>query len=258
MVRKLDFRSTSRLRFSPGKLKTCRLINSAVCSLLIGLTRDFFDNYDKLVATFSEISSPQQLEQLQPTYELADNVIVDLLDWQRTLLQHFMLLTKQSLPSQRSSNFLRETPEYLSFIISLLYALEQGLGGVVLKTEDVEAVLELKEYFDKINKQGSQLGLTKATITRVEMTGMGDRVCFDLCSLMRPGEGLLMRSLLAQLTNEKNAALEQSKRIRQEMHPPKKSNCAANDDEKEKTSRNLELFDVQDEFRSKKSHINPF
>ncbi|KAI3691251.1 hypothetical protein L2E82_49512 [Cichorium intybus] len=41
-----------------------------------------FDNYDKLVATFSEISSPQQLEQLQPTYELADNVIVDLLDWQ--------------------------------------------------------------------------------------------------------------------------------------------------------------------------------
>ncbi|KAI3691250.1 hypothetical protein L2E82_49511 [Cichorium intybus] len=65
-------------------------------------------------------------------------------------------------------------------------ALEQGLGGVVLKTEDVEAVLELKEYFDKRNKEGSQLGLTKATITRVEMTGMGDRVCVDLCSLIKP------------------------------------------------------------------------
>lgn len=40
------------------------------------------DENAKLVATFSEISSPQQLEQLQPVYEHADNVIVDLLDWQ--------------------------------------------------------------------------------------------------------------------------------------------------------------------------------
>lgn len=41
-----------------------------------------FDENATLVATFSEISSPQQLEQLQPVYEHADNVIVDLLDWQ--------------------------------------------------------------------------------------------------------------------------------------------------------------------------------
>ncbi|KAJ0629345.1 putative 3-dehydroquinate synthase [Helianthus annuus] len=40
------------------------------------------DEAGNLVATFSEISSPQQLEQLQPVYERADNVIVDLLDWQ--------------------------------------------------------------------------------------------------------------------------------------------------------------------------------
>ncbi|GKD46060.1 3-dehydroquinate synthase, prokaryotic [Tanacetum coccineum] len=41
-----------------------------------------FNENATLVATFSEISSPQQLEQLQPVYEHADNVIVDLLDWQ--------------------------------------------------------------------------------------------------------------------------------------------------------------------------------
>lgn len=51
-------------------------------------------------------------------------------------------------------------------------------------------------YFDKRNQEGSQLALTKATIIGVEMTGMGDRVCVDLCSLMKPGEGLLVLSTL--------------------------------------------------------------
>lgn len=41
-----------------------------------------FNEEAKLVAAFSEISSSQQLEQLQAVYERADNVIVDLLDWQ--------------------------------------------------------------------------------------------------------------------------------------------------------------------------------
>ena len=36
------------------------------------------------------------------------------------------------------------------------------------------------------------MSLTKATVTRVQVVGMGDRVCVDLCSLMRPGEGLLV------------------------------------------------------------------
>lgn len=38
------------------------------------------------------------------------------------------------------------------------------------------------------------LSLTKATVTSVQVAGMGDRVCVDLCSLMRPGEGLLVGS----------------------------------------------------------------
>ncbi|CAH1422134.1 unnamed protein product [Lactuca virosa] len=46
--------------------------------------KSLFDNKAKLVATISEISSPQELEQLQSAYEHADNIIVDLLDWQAT------------------------------------------------------------------------------------------------------------------------------------------------------------------------------
>lgn len=39
---------------------------------------------------------------------------------------------------------------------------------------------------------GNILSLTKAIVTGVQVAGMGDRVCVDLCSLMRPGEGLLV------------------------------------------------------------------
>ncbi|KAI3784815.1 hypothetical protein L1987_43920 [Smallanthus sonchifolius] len=140
-----------------------------------------FNEDAKLIATFSEISSPQQLEQLHLLYEYADNVIVGLAE---NIVAAFHGYHKTVFAISKSPS---EAQIFLE-------ALEQGLGGVVLKTENVEDVLELKGYFNKRNQEGSQLGLTKATITGVEMTGMGDRVCVDLCSLMKPGEGVLVGS----------------------------------------------------------------
>ena len=49
-----------------------------------------------------------------------------------------------------------------------------------------------QDYFDRRNELSNLLSLNKATVTRVQVSGMGDRVCVDLCSLMRPGEGLLV------------------------------------------------------------------
>ncbi|KAH1100108.1 hypothetical protein GLYMA_13G064100v4 [Glycine max] len=65
---------------------------------------------------------------------------------------------------------------------------------MVMKVEDVEPVLELKEYFERRMEESNLLSLTKATVTHIQVAGMGDRVCVDLCSLMRPGEGLLVGS----------------------------------------------------------------
>ncbi|XVE83815.1 hypothetical protein DITRI_Ditri16bG0117600 [Diplodiscus trichospermus] len=56
--------------------------------------------------------------------------------------------------------------------------------------------LHYHEYFNRKNEVHNRLSLTKATntISRVQAVGMGDRVCEDLCNLMRPGEGLLVGS----------------------------------------------------------------
>ncbi|KAK3036671.1 hypothetical protein RJ639_030240 [Escallonia herrerae] len=117
-----------------------------------------------------------------------ENVIIDLLDWQVIPAENIVAAV------QGINRTVFAISKTYSEAQIFLEALELGLGGVVLKVEDVEAVLELKDYFDKRNKEGSLLSLSKATVTHVEMAGMGDRVCVDLCSLMRPGEGLLVGS----------------------------------------------------------------
>lgn len=52
--------------------------------------------------------------------------------------------------------------------------------------------------------------MTKARVTNVEMVGMGDRVCVDLCSLMKPGEGLLVGSFARGLFLIHSECLETS------------------------------------------------
>nr|GMC62158.1 3-dehydroquinate synthase homolog [Ipomoea batatas] len=147
-----------------------------------------FDHEQKRVAAFAEISSPQQLEHFQQMDELADNVIVNLLDWQVIPAENIVAAFQGSQKTVFAVS--KSTTEAQVF----LEALEQGLGGVIMKVEDVGAILELKDYFDKRLEAGSLLNLTKARITNIQVTGMGDRVCVDLCSLMKSGEGLLVGS----------------------------------------------------------------
>ncbi|KAH1076044.1 hypothetical protein GLYMA_19G020800v4 [Glycine max] len=127
---------------------------AVICPLFVN-EGEVLDGQNKRVATIFDVSTPEELEELRPENEQAENIVVNLLDWQ---------------------------------------ALEHGLDGIIMKVEDVEPVLELKEYFDRRMEESNLLSLTKATVTHIQAAGMGDRVCVDLCSLMRPGEGLLVGS----------------------------------------------------------------
>ncbi|MCD9644021.1 hypothetical protein HAX54_031979 [Datura stramonium] len=144
------------------------------------------DHEHQRVAAFAEISSPQQLEQFQISEEQADKIVVNLLDWQvipaENIVAAFQGTQKTVLAVSKTQS---EAQVFLE-------ALEHGLGGIVMKVEDVGAILELKGYFDRRSEVDSLLNLKKAKITHVQVTGMGDRVCVDLCSLMKPGEGLLV------------------------------------------------------------------
>ncbi|XWS32850.1 hypothetical protein CRYUN_Cryun22dG0025500 [Craigia yunnanensis] len=147
-----------------------------------------FDGAGKRVATIFEVSTPAELKKLQPEDEHARNFVIDLLDWQ--------VIPAENIVAEFQGSQTTVFAVSKSSIEAQLFleALEHGLGGVVLKAEDVKAVLDLKEYFDRRNEVHNRLSLSKATVTQVHAVGMGDRVCVDLCSLMRPGEGLLVGS----------------------------------------------------------------
>ncbi|KAK1359552.1 3-dehydroquinate synthase [Heracleum sosnowskyi] len=165
---------------------------------------DIYDVDDQIVATVSSISTPEELKQFQPTDEQPDNVIVNLLDWQAIPAENIVAAFQGT---DKRVMAVSKTPEEAQMFLE---ALELGLGGVVLKVEDVKAVLDMKEYFDRIDEVGTPLALTRATVSHVQMTGMGDRVCVDICSLMKPGEGLLVGSFARGLFLVHSECLETS------------------------------------------------
>ncbi|XP_018480441.1 uncharacterized protein LOC108851502 isoform X1 [Raphanus sativus] len=156
-----------------------------VDSLFIG-EKQVTDGTGKAVAAVFEVSTPEELKKLKIEDEETENIVLGLLDWKSIPAENLVAALQGS---EKTVFAVSTTPSEAKLYLE---ALEHGLGGIILKTEDVKAVLDLKEYFDKRNEESDTLSLTEATITRVQMVGMGDRVCVDLCSLMRPGEGLLV------------------------------------------------------------------
>ncbi|KAL4379792.1 hypothetical protein GQ457_02G011270 [Hibiscus cannabinus] len=149
---------------------------------------EIFNNTGERVATIFQVSTPSDLKKLQPEAGHVGNVVIDLQDWQVIPAEN---IVAEFQGSQTTVFAISKSPVEAQLFLE---ALEHGLGGVVLKAENVKAVLDLKEYFGRRNEVHNRLSLTKATITRVHAVGMGDRVCVDLCSIMRPGEGLLVGS----------------------------------------------------------------
>lgn len=166
--------------------------------------REIFDNAGERVATIFQVSTPSELKKLHPEAHHVGNVVIDLLDWQVIPAEN---IVAEFQGSKTTVFAVSKSPAEAQLFLE---ALEHGLGGVVLKVEVVKAVLDLKEYFNRRNEVHNRLSLTKATITQVHAVGMGDRVCVDLCSLMRPGEGLLVGSFARGLFLVHSECLESS------------------------------------------------
>ncbi|QHN83532.1 3-dehydroquinate synthase [Arachis hypogaea] len=159
---------------------------------------EILDGQGKRVASVIDVSTPEELERLRPEDEQSENIVVNLLDWQVIPAENIIAAFHNS--QKRVFAISNSTSEAKIF----LEALEHGLDGIVLKVEDVEHVLELRYLHT------GELGTVRNILTksrRKQSTELdqshrdthsggwnGDRVCVDLCSLMKPGEGLMVGS----------------------------------------------------------------
>ena len=70
-----------------------------------------------------------------------------------------------------------------------LQTLEKGADGILV---EAPSPAKLREIARAISAKQSAVPLVPVTITAVRDAGTGDRVCIDTCSLMVPGEGMLV------------------------------------------------------------------
>ncbi|MBI2441152.1 MAG: 3-dehydroquinate synthase II [Lentisphaerae bacterium] len=72
---------------------------------------------------------------------------------------------------------------------TMLGVLEKGVDGVVLTARAPD---EVRKVIALVHGLSPSVELVAATITRIEPSGMGDRVCIDTCSAMTIGQGMLV------------------------------------------------------------------
>jgi 3-dehydroquinate synthase II len=70
-----------------------------------------------------------------------------------------------------------------------LEIMERGADGVLLNTSDVN---EIKKTGKLLSEQAEKLKLVQARVTGLRQLGMGDRVCVDTVTNMKPGQGMLV------------------------------------------------------------------
>ena len=70
-----------------------------------------------------------------------------------------------------------------------LAILEKGVDGIVLTNSDPGAI---RRILGALKRENEKFELFPARIKRLEPLGLGDRVCVDTCSMMGPGEGMLV------------------------------------------------------------------
>ena len=83
--------------------------------------------------------------------------------------------------------------------------LERGVDGLVVSNPDP---MEVREIIREMLETDSILEISSYKIEAIRPVGMGDRVCVDTCSLMGPGEGILVGNSSQSLFLVQAEALE--------------------------------------------------
>lgn len=67
--------------------------------------------------------------------------------------------------------------------------LEKGADGVLITTDSPD---EVRKTTERVHSLSGKVELVHAKVTKVTPLGMGDRVCIDTCTEMKPGQGMLV------------------------------------------------------------------
>ncbi|MBP9779064.1 3-dehydroquinate synthase II [Candidatus Gracilibacteria bacterium] len=71
-----------------------------------------------------------------------------------------------------------------------LKTMERGASGICLETDDIQEILNTGKLVNTVNNEITEL--TEVEILEVKQLGLGFRCCLDTCSILNPGQGMLI------------------------------------------------------------------
>ncbi len=129
--------------------------------------------------TFLEISSGEDQERALSSVQRSP-VVVDTRDWRVIPLENLVAAAPNNVWTVVRSE------EEMELALGVL---EIGVAGVVVDVRDPGL---LRRLVLMARDRREEVSLEEAEILEVTPLGLGDRVCVDTCSLMGPGQGMLV------------------------------------------------------------------
>ena len=133
---------------------------------------------------FVDIDDPKSQEHAMSLAGKKDGVIVATSDW--TVIPLENMIAKFGGTGTKVFAVASSVDEANLFLTTM----EKGVDGIVIDVKDPLMISK----FNKLINESPKENLSEVTVVSVKPVEMGDRVCIDTCSMMSPGEGMLIGS----------------------------------------------------------------
>lgn len=150
------------------------------------LLLDKKDYKNNKTAYFTEINNKEDEELAREFGKIVDFLIIKSKNWKVIPLENII------------ADLQKEDVKVLVLVDDIenaklsLETMEHGADGVVLEVKSFNDIKDLSKLIQ--DSSSSDYPLKEVTITKITNLGLGDRVCVDTCTMMNPGEGMLVGS----------------------------------------------------------------
>jgi len=137
----------------------------------------------KTVAAFVRLQGKKYERLAALLGKVCDYIVIEGKDWKVIPLENLIA------ELQGSSVKILAKAENIDEASVALQTLEKGADGILIRANDPAKIRGIAKA---ITTKRQSIPLKPAVVTAVKEAGTGDRVCIDTCTLMRPGEGMLV------------------------------------------------------------------
>ena len=172
-------------------------LEAGICRFILRKGDEEFEGLGKMEAVYFEdgkscddryefinIDTPGSQEHALSLAGKKDAVIVTTSDW--TIIPLENMIAKFGGTGTKVYACAKNTDEANLFLTTM----EKGVDGIVIDTDEPLTISKFKDIITESPKEE----LSEVTVVSVKPVEMGDRVCIDTCSMMSPGEGMLIGS----------------------------------------------------------------